>query len=45
MKGYKNRLLGSGRVIELMRGILDDNDLPPQRDLPLDALIGELDPL
>lgn len=44
-KGYRRRLLGRQRALELLRGIVDHDDLPPQHDVPLDAMIGEFDPL
>jgi Zn-dependent peptidase ImmA (M78 family)/DNA-binding XRE family transcriptional regulator len=44
-RGYLRRLLGRHRALELLRGVVGDDDLPPQHDVPLDAMIGEFEPL
>lgn len=44
-KGYRRRLLGRRRALELLRGVADESDLPPQHEVPLDAMIGEFEPL
>ncbi len=44
-KGYRRRLLGRHRALELLRGVVDERELPPQHDVPLDAMIGEFEPL
>ena len=44
-KGYRRQLLGRHRALELLRGVVDHDDLPPQHDVPLDTMIGEFDPL
>jgi hypothetical protein len=42
-KAFRKNQLAATRAIELMRGTLRPDDLPPQGKIPLDALRGEVD--
>lgn len=42
LRGYRRHRLGTGRTLELLHGILAEEDLPEQDELPRAALAGEL---
>ena len=41
-RGYRRHRLGTGRALELLHGVVTEDDLPEQDQLPLEALAGEL---
>lgn len=45
IKGYRRRLIGRERALELLRGTLQADDLPSQHAVPLDAMVDEFGPL
>ncbi|MBI4700086.1 MAG: helix-turn-helix domain-containing protein [Deltaproteobacteria bacterium] len=42
--GYRRQLLGRQRALEMLRGAVEDSALPEQHEVPLEDLIGDLDP-
>ncbi|MFH1176958.1 MAG: XRE family transcriptional regulator [Acidobacteriota bacterium] len=45
IKGYRRHLLGRERALELLRGTLAPDGLPEQHEVPLEAMLDELEPV
>lgn len=44
IRAFRKQKLGPRRVIELLRGTISEDELPPPHQVPLDAFRGELSP-
>jgi Zn-dependent peptidase ImmA (M78 family)/DNA-binding XRE family transcriptional regulator len=42
LRAYRGGKISAGRAVELLRGTVEEDDLPPPDEVPVDALRGEL---